>query len=366
MNKQRNSVIKKSISLIMALMFILGTFTGCGDKEEVPPTTKAPATTEAVNTNPEPEAEPYVTGNYNPLTGESNYPEELLNNRPAFVSVENHPDARPQWGISTADIVWETVVEGDITRMLLMYADASRLPDKIGPTRSARHYFVELAEGFDAILIHYGGSPYAYNAISKYGTNNLDGMSLGSTFSRDTSRNVAIEHRAYTTQEKILKAIDDYDVRTTIDESYKNPFIFNTTAQSLSGGECTEFTVPFSSGYTYTLTYDETEKVYYSSLGGKAFMDNNGTQQNFTNVIMCYVDVSYMPNDSKGRKNLDLSSGEGYYFTNGTYEKITWEKGDYEDMMNFYGANGEELALNVGRSYIALVPTSQQDNTQIN
>jgi hypothetical protein len=241
-----------------------------------------------------------------------------------------------------------------------MFADASRLPDKIGPTRSARHYFVEIVEGYDAIFVHFGGSPQAYSAISEHGTSNLDGMSLGGYFSRDNSRDVAIEHRAYTTQANIMKAIDDYDVRTTIEDGYKNPFTFYSSAQSLSGGTCTEFTVPYSSSTTYTLTYSEEDSVYYSSLGGNPFMDDDGTQQNFTNVIVCYVDVSYIAGDSKGRKTLDLSAGEGYCFTNGTYEQISWEKGDYEDTMNFYGADGEALALNVGRTYIALVPSSNQ------
>lgn len=359
LNTRKNHLLRKSISLIIALVFILGTFTGCGDKSDAT-SAIAPATTQTIAPSPNPPASLYVTGNYNPLTGEANYSEELINNRPVFVSVENHYDARPQWGIASADIVWELPAEGDITRMLLMFADASRLPDKIGPTRSARHYFVELVEGFDAIFVHFGGSPQAYSAISQYGTSNLDGMSLGSYFSRDNSRDVAIEHRAYTTQEKILAAIDAYDVRTTIEDGYKNPFTFYTSTQSLSEGTCTQFTVPFSSSTTYTLTYSDTDKVYYSSLGSKPFMDDDGTQQNFTNVIVCYVDVSYISGDSKGRKSLDLSSGEGYCFTNGTYEQISWEKGNYEDMMKFYGANGEELALNTGRTYIALVPSSNQ------
>lgn len=359
LNTRKNHLFRKSVSLIMAMLFILGTFTGCGDKGEETSTT-APATTQAVAPAPDAPSGLYVTGNYNPLTGEGNYSEDLINNRPVFVSVENHYDARPQWGITSADIVWELPAEGDITRMLLMFADASRLPDKIGPTRSARHYFIEIVEGYDAILVHFGGSPQAYSAISQYGTSNLDGMSLGSYFSRDNSRDVAIEHRAYTTQEKIMSAIDNYDVRTTIEDGYKNPFTFYSSTQSLSGGACTQFTVPFSSSTTYTLTYNETDKVYYSSLGSNPFMDDNGTQQNFTNVIVCYVDVSYIAGDSKGRKSLDLSSGEGYCFTNGTYEQISWEKGDYEDTMNFYGANGEELALNVGRTYVALVPSSNQ------
>ena len=150
------------------------------------------------------------------VPGEANYSEEILNNRPVMVSVENHKDARPQWGITSADIVWEMVVEGGITRMLLMFSDASRLPDKIGPTRSARHYFVELAEGFDAIFVHFGGSPQAYSALKQQGTDNLDGMYAGNAFSRDNSRNVSSEHRAYTTKDKVVTAIESKKILLNI------------------------------------------------------------------------------------------------------------------------------------------------------
>ena len=214
MTKFKNSTFVKLISFTLALIFILGAFSGCGKKEE--PETTAPPTTAPVTAAPT--TSPYLTDNINPLTGEANYSKEILNNRPVMVSVENHKDARPQWGIASADIVWEMVVEGGITRMLLMYSDASRLPDKIGPTRSARHYFVELAEGFDAIFVHFGGSPKAYSAIKQQGTDDIDGMYDGNTFSRDSSRSVSSEHRAYTTKDKVVAAIESKKFRTEIQE----------------------------------------------------------------------------------------------------------------------------------------------------
>ena len=150
----RKNRIFKTLAIALTLAILTGLFAGCGKEvEEETTTTTAAPTTQA------PATEPYLTGSINPLTGEANYPEELLKNRPVLISVENHKDARPQWGITDADIVWEMEAEGGITRMLLMFADASRLPDKVGPTRSARHYFVEIVEGFDAIFVHFGGSP---------------------------------------------------------------------------------------------------------------------------------------------------------------------------------------------------------------
>ena len=367
LNTRTKSIFKKSLSLIMATLFVLGAFTGCGKTETsstVPTTAKSTPTTEAVAPSPEEPVGIYVTGNYNPLTGEGNYSADLLDARPILMSVENHPDARPQWGISSADVVWEMVAEGGITRMLLMFSDVSRLPDKVGPTRSARHYFVSLAEGFDAIFVHFGWSPLAQEQIQSHGVNNINGL-YDNYFYRDNSRNVATEHTAYTTRDAITKAIADKGFRTEIKDGYSNPLKFYSDVHSYSAGACTEFTVPFSNGYTYTLTYNETDKVYYSSLGSKPFMDDNGTQQSFTNVIMCYANVTSIAGDSKGRQDYDLSSGEGYVFSNGTYEKITWKKGDSANIMKFYGADGNELALNVGRTYIALVPASNQSSTTI-
>ena len=378
MFKLRRSYIGKAFALILAVVLLTSSFAACGKNEEPEPTEPTTEATTATTTE-----SPYDRGEYNPLTGELNYDTALLKNRSVLVSVENSPQARPQWGIASADIVWEMVVEGGISRMLLMYADASRLPDKIGPTRSARHYFVELAEGFDSIFIHYGGSPQAYSAISKQGTDDIDGMSYGNRiFPRDTERNVSSEHRAYTTKDKIAEALAEKKFRTEIEEGKQNPFRFSPTLYSLPDGACTELTVPFSNSYTYKLTYDAAKKVYLSSLGDKPFMDDNGTQQNFTNVILCYVDVSGIPGDNKGRVTFDLSEGEGVFVSNGTYQNITWEKGDYTDMIKFYVDDGkdaedttaeatenkeqkEEIALNVGRTYIALVPSSNQSKTDV-
>lgn len=341
---------------MLTLVVFISAFSGCGKKPEeetttqttTPPTTKAPVT------------EPYLSGNINPLTGEANYPEVLLKNRPVMISVENHKDARPQWGITDADIVWEMEAEGGITRMLLMFADATRIPDKVGPTRSARHYFVELVEGFDAIFVHFGGSPQAYNALDNHDTDHIDGMTDSGAFSRDNSRNVSSEHRAYTTGEKVMNAIENKDFRTEIDEDYLKPFKFNSVSKKLKDGKCDQIKVAFSSYATYTYTYNKEDKLYYSSLNGNSFNDSDGNQQNFTNLLICYADKTSL-NDAKNRISLDLSEGKGVYVSNGTYQEITWEKGDYSDMMKFYDADGNELAINTGRTYIGIVASSQED-----
>lgn len=348
--------LMKTLSLISALTLIVTAFTGCGGKEEEPTTTEP---TTVITTEP-----PVVYRN--PLTGEAGYNEELIGNRPVMVVVENHPQSRPQWGLTSSDIVFEMVAEGGITRMILMYADASRLPDKIGPVRSTRHYFLDLAEGYDAIFTHFGQSTYAKQQLQSHDIDNINGYVDGSYFSRDKSRNVDSEHTAYTTKEWVTKAIAEKEYRTTLKDGYTDAFQFNIDGNEvLKDGSCVTATVSFSSGYTYTLDYDKQENVYYSSLNGEPFMSSDGVQQNFQNIVILYTNISAIAGDTKNRVDFDLSEGEGRYISNGSYEDISWKKGDSTDMLKLYDSEGEELKLNTGRTYIAICDNSREANNTI-
>ena len=110
--KLKNKKLTKLLSLTFALILVISSFTACGKDTEEETTTTVP-TTQATTAAPAP-------AKVNPLTGEADYPEELIGSRSVLVSVENHPDARPQWGIASADIVWEMLAEGGITRMMCM------------------------------------------------------------------------------------------------------------------------------------------------------------------------------------------------------------------------------------------------------
>ncbi len=355
MKSVKQTKIFKACSLTLASIFIVGSFAGCGKKAEEPTTTvptTIPTTTEA----------PEIL---NPLTGEKGYDKALLKNRPVIISVENHPDARPQWGLCSSDIVMEMVAEGGITRMLLMYADKSRVPEKVGPVRSARHYFVELVSGFDAIFVHCGGSPYAYEKFNQgYSSDHIDHMAVNSCFTRDKSRNVAYEHTLYTTGSELVTTIKDTDIRTTLNDGYNKPFKFNKKAVKLSENACNSCTVSFSSAFTYTYKYDADKKLYFSNINGNPFCDSDGNQQNFTNLLIIYTNITDL-NDAKNRVTFDLSEGHGIYVSRGTYKNITWEKGDTESMLKFFDENGKELKLNRGRSFIGIIDNDRESLTEI-
>ena len=80
--------------------------------------------------------------------------------RPLAVMIENHPEARPQSGLSEADVVFEAIAEGGVTRFMgMFYCEVQRFDTTLAPIRSARSYFVDWASGFNRPLyVHVGGA----------------------------------------------------------------------------------------------------------------------------------------------------------------------------------------------------------------
>jgi hypothetical protein len=108
--------------------------------------------------------------------------------RPLAVMIENHPEARPQSGLNSASIVYEALAEGGITRFMALYRDA-RQPVRVGPVRSARVYYVELANEYGAFYAHAGGNSFALALIDQTNTYDIDGLNIGAPqFTRDRSR----------------------------------------------------------------------------------------------------------------------------------------------------------------------------------
>ena len=353
-------IFKRAAAVLLSLMLTVTIFSACGkEKKDYEPESQStqPSTTEAV---------PVVSATVNPLTG-LELRADAVGKRPVAVMVENSPDARPQWGLSTPDVVIEGEVEAGITRMMWLYADAQDIP-KVGPTRSARHDYVELAEGFDAIYVHFGGSTYAYDAIKKDGVNDIDGMNAGSTFARDTSRKVAKEHTAYTTGENVQKAIASKGYRTTARDGGISTFVFAENKQTLSGGTCSSVRAVFSGNYKHTFRYNTQDGLYYNYMNSSEMKDANGKTMAVTNVLILYTNVSPVQGSKSGHVDWDLSSGTGVYVSNGTYQNIKWSKGTASTPtapLKLTDANGGELKLNKGKMWIGFVPASNSGSTQI-
>ena len=344
----------KIIICVMCMVLALSVFAACTKTDEeayIPETTEAP-------TEPITEA---IPAEINPLTGLAGLSESAQGKRPVAVVVENSPDARPQWGLCSPDIVMEGLVEGGITRMLFVYQDIATAP-KIGPNRSARHNYIEFACGLDAIYVHFGGSYAAYNLLAADSTiDHLDGSKAdGSAFKRDTSRRVASEHTAYTTGEWLSAKIADKGIRTDIAQGYERPFSFAKEKRTLAN-PCNSIELTFSSSYRHTFKYNADDGLYYNYMNTSPMNEADGNQMAVSNVIALYCNVTKYNNDAK-LVEWHLTEGKGVYASNGTYEEITWKKGGTHDMLKLYDANGNELQLNTGKSWIGFVPAANPAN----
>lgn len=305
---------------------------------------------------------------YNKLTGLETT-EELSNIRPVGIMINNIKQATPQQGISQADVIYEVLAEGGISRLFCLFTDYASLPET-GSIRSSRDYYIDLADAHDAIYVHCGGSPAAYDTLKARGTNNMDGIYFSTPFYRNEWRkkHMGMEHSMMTTGERLVKGIEEKGYRTTSD--FKQPFSFKESVSALEGENVTDaknIAVEFSYYAKSTFDYDETTGTYLKGQFSAPHIDsNNNAQLAFENVILLYASQGAVKNDEKGRIHVDfIGTGDGIYITNGKSEPIKWSKESRTSSYTLYKADGvTELLLNPGKTYVGIPPIGAKTDIQ--
>jgi len=300
----------------------------------------------------------------NPLTGLI-IDEEIAMRRPVAVVINNIPRALPQSGISQADILYEVVAEGGITRIVGIFTDFDS--EKIGPIRSTRDYFTNFAMDHNAVLIHHGGSPQGYSEITRLGINNLDGMVLeGTMFWRDPVRNSQSgmrEHSSYTDAENIFTTVSNRNIDMEVGDFENEPFRFFAEPTKPEGGtEVIAVTVPFSNSKTARFVFDEETGNFRRYQNGQPQIDEEtGEQLEVENVIIQKVNQSVIAGDEAGRIRVDLvGQGAGYLVTNGVYVPITWRKDSTHSPTQWFDASGEKLQINKGQTWVCVFQNTRQ------
>jgi hypothetical protein len=323
-----------------------------------------------------------------PLTGEKfSLPERQIweKRRPLTVMIENHAEARPQSGLSRADVVYEAVAEGGITRFLaVFYCKASAEEVQVGPVRSARTYFLDFASEYGdfPLYAHVGGAntPGPANAlgqIADYGWvakgNDLNQFSIGfPVFWRDYERldhPVATEHTMYSTTEKLWEVAQKRGL-TDLDRDgnpWNKKFIkwqFKED-QARPAGRSPQFS--FWNGYAdYQVKweYDPATNFYQRLNGGKIHQDQNNEEQLAAkNVILIFAKES-RANDGY-ENNLHLlykirGEGRALVFQDGEAVESTWSKKDRQDRMIFKDSRDREIKFNRGPIWLELLPTGAE------
>lgn len=357
--------------LSLALLLSLSACSNTTSSQEEQPVDDTETTEPEEVSEPEPEPEPeqeeeeedtltYV----NPLTGEATE-EDISGNRPVMVMLNNLKQALPQSGNGQADIIYEILEEGGITRMLAVYQDISAVEGNLGTIRSTRPYYVHLVAGMDGILVHAGGSSEAYELIESYPIDDLDALSGGaaSLFWRDKDRlsaGIATEHTMYITASDIANYLDTSGMRTEHEEGFSIPHTFVEDATPADGSSANVITVPFSGYKTGEFKYDAESGNYLVSEYGSAYVDETtGKQVSVKNVLIIMTQVSQIEGDSKGRISVAMSgAGIGYFACGGKYIPINWSRETEDSMYTFTKIDGEELVLGIGTSYVNIVPTT--------
>lgn len=349
----------KTLALALAVTLLMA---GCGQTTPVSSAPEAPASSASVSSQSQNEENPK---NMDLLTGLGTLTDGAVGKRPVAVMVNNLVDSLPQYGVSDADVIFEIPVEDNITRLMAMYGDYTKVP-KICSLRSCRYYYPILAVGFDAFYVHWGQDPgMAQQVLNTLDIDDLNGTeNTYGLYGRDQARlnsGMSLEHTGYFDGTGLAAALKQNGVRTDLkSEKTGAAFSFQSGTNLIKpdGNACTKMNVQFGQGdYFSTFTYDSKTGTYLKQHNGKPHVDGvTGAQLSFTNVIVLETDISQM--DSTGHKSVNWKGGKGtykgYYLSDGMVQSITWEKTGEYDYLKFYDNSGKELKINRGKTYIAL------------
>ncbi|MBI5529952.1 MAG: DUF3048 domain-containing protein [Candidatus Doudnabacteria bacterium] len=281
---------------------------------------------------------------------------ELAAARPLAVIIENHPDARPQSGLSSADVVYETLAEGGITRFLAIFQSSQA--KAIGPVRSAREYFAEIADEWGALFAHVGGSNEVINQLKNNYFKNLSDANEYYNFDFFPRNNYKPQpHHIFTSVEKLRELIKFHDFsNTAIYTAWK----FKSD-QPADMATAKELNIDFSrAGYEVGWQYDALTNSYKRLQYFEAHMDEAAKKQiTAKNVVAQIVNVTPVPKDPLLHVNIDMDSGGKAIILQDGKEIIgTWKK--QNNRTHYYNEAGQEVAFNRGPIWIELVPQDKE------
>jgi hypothetical protein len=336
--------------------------TGCSKTtpatpEEPPKTEDPPVTENPLNENPQNPSE----GNnntslkdpvLNPLTG-LYVEKDALYQRPVGIMFGNSRIERPQSGIDGADIVYEILAEGGITRLFGIFMAETR--DKIGPVRSARHYNLDFLMAHNGIFIYFGGSDRLWAEIPKYNINGINGITDGYAFWRALDRKAP--YNAYTSTMRIINRSEMLNYWKKVEIPQKYEFYKEKTIPTGNNVKKLEITYPISN-YKVNWLYNSEDAKYYRSINNQPHKDKE-TEEHLKgdNIIVVFVKSWPIPNDKEGRIDMEtVGSGKGHLFTGGTEVEINWSKSARDKGMIFTYKDGSVMKLNPGKTWIQVVP----------
>ena len=366
--------------ITLSTMFVLA---GCSKAQENIDTedSSAAPTVEIVTDTPATDVQTEETTDTEEETREGMYRSELTNEwideslknqRPVAIMIDNDERALDHYGISHADVLYEmtnSTKNKGITRLMAIIKDYEDI-ELIGSMRSARPSYIQLMTEWNAVYCYFGGPFYIDDYIAKDHVDSLNG-NAGNTWNKRADNGKATEFTAYAYGAGLKSTIEDkwgldyndyYEGPHYQFASESNPVDLSTVTGSMSG---IEVNLPFPLNKPY-FEYNEADGLYYRWEYGEPHIDaETGKQLAFENILL--QNAKYVVFDENGYMmfhSIDYDR-EGYYLTNGKVIPVTWTKEDECSPTRYFNDDGEEITLNTGKTYVALIPDDIWNNMKI-
>jgi hypothetical protein len=304
--------------------------------------------------------------NINPLTGLSVDDPAVLDRRPLIVKIVNAPaEARPQWGLMQADIVWEYLLSGGWTRFAAVYLSES--PKRVGPVRSLRLVDFELVRIYNSLIAASGMSIGTRDVLKKDPlmlSRLISGSSPCPALCRDPEVDRKWEFTLFGDTEEIRVLAEEMGKDTAGGPSSGMAFSANIPP----GGRALDSVEIEYRAARVTWTYDPDRAVWLREHDGEVHLDAISGQQLYTdNVVILEEEHTvqpYMYENYWGYENFAFStnfigSGRAILLRDGQYIEGTWQRDSREDALHFYDLQGNVLPFKPGRTFFNLVPRWQ-------
>jgi Protein of unknown function (DUF3048) N-terminal domain/Protein of unknown function (DUF3048) C-terminal domain len=276
---------------------------------------------------------------------------------PFAVMIDNIAEARPQFGLGAADVVYEAPAEAGIPRLMPLFLRQGGEASRIGPVRSTRHYFVELANEYKAPLTHIGASPQGFDMLAETGLPDVDEARGDGGFTRDHNR--AAPHNAFVSTTSIRDVLQQRGVQTN---ASTGPLKFGDFKAGSVPATSIKLDYPGGERYSVEYAYNATTRMYPRVMDGQPHKDGTtGEQYAARSILIQYADVEPIPNDPALRVDVTLvGSGKGLLIADGTQVPVTWTKSSVHEPTTFKRQDGSPFTLPEGQVWVQIVPLESQ------
>ncbi|MDC3417495.1 DUF3048 domain-containing protein [Aquibacillus salsiterrae] len=347
--KQRTLVV---MVMLLSMLFVA---VACGNDDKVAEKkqneapqvddTKEPAPKQ----EPEPDPKTPTYKNVYPLTGTGT--NDPVDDRMVAVMVNNAPQARPQTGLTKADVVFEILAEGRISRFMALFQ--SEKPDVVGPIRSARPYFFNLADDYGALYVYHGAAYFIQDMLNSGAADFLNGSYYDNDkylFKRESFRKPP--HNSYLLFDAVYEVAENkgYQVKSQVQKTL--PFLADDKISSLTGDAAVEISLNYTDTSIRYVYNSESEKY-------ERFNDNDQTVELETEEPILLdnlfvLETEHQVIDDEGRREVDLASGgKAYLFQKGKVQQVQWEN---VDGLILPMKDGEPVGFVPGKTWINVIP----------